>query len=362
MKNKKISKILILGIAIYFVFQISIFLIGENTRTMAVELEDMELKINTKGLVIKDESVIVSNADGTFKNLHEEGEKVQKSENIGYIYKDIDIEKINSDIENLDKEINKLKEQIDSQDNSTLKHITANQLENSKNKKAILEKKAKSSTSYVKADISGVISYKIDENEGKYNTDSIDYLIKDDIENTNNNYTDINSNDKKIKENDPVFKIVNPNDVYIAVCIEEKYRKYFEVGNKIEISFNEEILDGKVNKVKKDNDDIIVILKITSQNIGIYDTRVEEFDIIYKHIEGFKIPKKSIKSVDKKKGVYILNQQTNNMEFVELSDVAYEADDYIFVKNDSSDKEKVIALHDEVVLNPNIINKKIKIK
>ena len=50
------------------------------------------------------------------------------------------------------------------------------------------------------------------------------------------------------------------------------------------------------------------------------------------------------------------------MEFVELSDVAYEADDYIFVKNDSSDKEKVIALHDEVVLNPNIINKKIKIK
>ena len=43
------------------------------------------------------------------------------------------------------------------------------------------------------------------------------------------------------------------------------------------------------------DDNIVVIFKISNQNIEIYDTRVEEFDIIYKQIEGLKIPKESIK-------------------------------------------------------------------
>ena len=167
-----------------------------------------------------------------------------------------------------------------------------------------------------------------------------------------------------VKEGDPVAKVVNNYVTYLAICVSKKESKHFDIGNDIKISFNDEEIDGKVYKKYQNESDIVIIFKITNQNVEIYDTRVEEFDIIYKQIEGLKIPKNSIKTVDGKKGVYVVNKQTQDIDFVELKGIEYENDEFVFIDDysNSIDGTKTVSLCDEIILKPNNINKNIKIK
>lgn len=107
----------------------------------------------------------------------------------------------------------------------------------------------------------------------------------------------------------------------------------------------------------------LVIFKLSNQNIEIYDTRVKEFDIIYKQIDGLKIPKKSIDEVDNQKGVYVLNQQTKKIDFIELKTIQYENDEFIFIDYYKNQREgiKTVNIYDEIILKPNIINTNIKL-
>ena len=150
----------------------------------------------------------------------------------------------------------------------------------------------------------------------------------------------------------------------MAICVSKKESKNFDIDDNIKISFNGEEIDGKVYKTYQNESGIIIIFKITNQNLGIYDTRVEEFDIIYKQIEGLKIPKNSIKTVDDKKGVYVVNKQTQDINFVELKGIGYENDKFVFIDyySNSIVGAKTVGLHDEIILRPNNINKNIKMK
>lgn len=63
-----------------------------------------------------------------------------------------------------------------------------------------------------------------------------------------------------------------------------------------------------MEEIYRNGDNNVVIFKISNQNVEIYDTRVKEFDIIYKQIDGLKVLNKSIEEVNNQKGVYVLNQ------------------------------------------------------
>lgn len=364
MKKIKRSKILILGVFIYLIFQIGLVFISKNTETLALESEELKAKITTKGIFIREEYLIKSNEKGTVETIYDEGEKVKKSQEIAHIYKDNKINKINSEIESLNKEIKDLKLQLENNSNKLSKEVVENQLKTKKEQRKILETEREKIVSFLQTDISGIISYKFDGNEEKYNLKNLDKINKEDIENTVNEYKDMVKTNEIIKEGDPVARIVNNYATYLAICISEEEAAYFNIGNNIKINFNDEEIDGKVYKTYQNESDIIIIFKITNQNVGIYDTRVEEFDIIYKQIEGLKIPKNSMKTVDGKKGVYVVNKQTQDIDFVELKGIGYENDEFVFIDyySNSIDGTKTVSLYDEIILKPNNINKNIKMK
>lgn len=365
MRKKKIySRMLILGIFTYIIFQISTVFASRNIETISIKPENLSLKIKTKGLVIKDEQLIFANSSGVVKNLHKEGEKVKKAEKISNIYTKENIDIKNEEIKKLSKDISDLRVSIKNNKNSMKNSIMTNQMQTKINQREILEKEINSSTSYVKSNISGIISYKRDEYEDKYNLDSISNLTKEDIENTNNNIASINYDNKKVKEGEAIAKIVNNNNFYIAVCIEDEKLEYLNVGKGIKIGFNGEEINAKIDEIYQNNKENIVIFKITGQNVGIYDTRVKEFDIIYKQIEGLKIPKESIEIVKNKKGVYVLNEQTGDFNFKELKGIVYEDDGYVFIDNyyNETRGNKTVTLYDKIILKPNIINKNMKLK
>ena len=77
-----------------------------------------------------------------------------------------------------------------------------------------------------------------------------------------------------------------------------------------------------------------------------------------------KVPKQSIEEVNNQKGVYVLNQETKKVDFIELKTIQYENDEFIFIDYYKNQKEgiKTIDIYDEIILKPNSISKNIKIK
>lgn len=358
MRKIKYSNVVIIGIFIYILFQIAMFIIGENTSTIVLEHESIEEKVSVKGVFIRDEYVVKADMDGSLDIKIENGEKVKNNQVIALVYKDGEDSIENSKkIETLNREIEKLEDE----NNNT---ITKTQLNTKKEQVKILENQNKKNTEYVNSQSSGILSYKYDGNEDFYNLDMLDNLTKYDIENAENNYKSVSENSNKIKEGQPIARIINGYSTYIGTYVDEETSKQFEEGQSIKIRLDGEIISANIDRMYKNKSENIIIFKITSQNIEIYDTRLKEFDIIYKQIEGLKIPKGCIKTIDNQKGVYVVNQQTRKPEFVELKGIEYENKDYVFIDYYKNDIEgiKTVNLYDEIILKPNNINKNVKMK
>ena len=209
-------------------------------------------------------------------------------------------------------------------------------------------------TEVFKSKNSGVVSYQFDGNEEKFNFDNINQIKIKDIEGTKNNYKDI-SKEKKLDKGEPIARIINNLKQFVAISCNEEEIKKFKIGQKIILSSDIEKINSKVYDIYKEGKQYIVILEISEQNVEIYDTRIKEFDIIYKSIEGLKVPKKAVVNSDGKKGVYVVSE-TGDAKFVELKGTLYESEEYIVIDHYKNDINGVntIKIYDEIILNPKL--------
>ena len=356
---------MLLGVFSYIFLQTTVTIFGSNIDTIILENEKSDFASTKKGLIIRNEQIIKTDVAGKLNFTVRENEKLQKSQEIAYVHQNNkDIEKNKKEIEKLNEEIVKLNDKHEQTSSDITKNIISMQLKTKQEEVDILTQNNNSNTYEITTPISGIISYKYDGNENKYNINILDKLTKYDIEEANSDYESLHLDNKVIKENTIIARIVDPNNCYVAICIEEEELENFKEGYNINLNFDEQILHAKINDVYKDEEDNIAILKITNQNIEIYDTRVKEFDIIYKQIESLKIPKTAIEVNNNKRGVYRISEQNRKPEFVELKGIIYEDKEFIYIDyyNNKLNGVSTINLYDEIILKPNSINTKVKIK
>lgn len=408
MKKIKYSNFFLLGIFIYIIFHILSFIVSKTIQTQVLENEDNKMKISRKCIIVRDEYLLKSDINGTLNLLVDEGTRVSKSQEVASIYNNVDsdidekistlneeIDKIKSgeiniskdDIndfnENIELIVDKIQNDLLEEDYSNIKEYkeTLSNYVNDKNKllkngidsaklyakedeRKILENQKNSNVFTCLSSIAGIVSYKYDGNEEKYTFANLDTITKSDIEKEVDKYKEISSNSKDIKSGDVIARVINNYDTYVATYIDENEVSYFEENQSIVLCNNDEEIDAKVYKINKENDNYIAIFKINNQNVGIYDTRVQEFDIIYKQIEGLKIPKSAIKTVDDKEGVYVVSEEDKTPNFIELKGIAYEDDDYKYINyyQNKIDGVSTVDLYDKIILKPNIININMKIE
>lgn len=349
MKKIKYSRLFILGVFIYLIFKGISLIIGLNTSVLVLKDDFYTMKTKEKGIVIRDEHLIKSDTNGTLSLLVNRNEKVQKSQNIATVYNNNIDEGINEELKKLKDEI----KDLESENNSLKAGILSVKTEQMN----ILEEKIKSNSTNYSASESGVISYKYDNNENKYGSNSLSNITKEDIDNASNNYIPTSAEGEKVKQGSIIARVVNNNDCYMAFVREDN--KLFNEGDSVKIEIKDNEINGEIYKICKKDNYSIVIVKFTQQNIGIYDTRVEEFDIIYKQMEALRIPKKSLVKKDNKKGVYVINEENNKPEFIEVKGISFEDDIYIYVDFRSNEANGIntVKLHDRIILKPNFINK-----
>lgn len=356
----KYSNLLLLIIFTYVLLQIIASLIAKSTNTLIIENEKLELKATAKGLIIRDEYLIKSNQSGAITSTAKDGEKLKKGDTIAVIYKNTkNLDENKSAIKKLNEEIEALKIDKENSKSNFSNELITIKINNKIEQREKLHYENNKGLNSLNVQTPGTISYKYDGYEYIYTVDNIESLTIEDIEDTENNYKNINIQNEYINESDIIARVIEGNYSYIAISMNEDI---FEEKQSVQISLDDEIIDASVEKIYKKSGNNVIIFKISNQNLEIYDTRVKEFDIIYKQIEGLKIPKQSIKELDNKKYVYVLNKETKNVDLVELKNIQYENDEFIFIDYYKNQKEgiKTIDLYDEIIAKPNILNTNIK--
>ena len=398
MKRRKIkhSKVFLIGIFAYIIINGITVFIGKNIDTLVVSNEKIEEYITTKGLLVRDEYIINSTMTGNIEAYFKEGDKVKNLDKVAYVYNNnideanfkeleslekeviqieegqssiikADVDKVNKKIEKnkdniqtkliqgklgISKEVVELEEHIKDKNKLLKSDLNSKPIINKKEEINKLNNKIEKNSDILQTNKSGIISYKFDGNESKYNIDNISELNIDDIEYTENEYIDI-LNEGVIKHGQPIARIINNIKQYLAIVVEENEIINFEENNSVIIRDKNNQINAKVHNIYTKNDKNVVVLEISEQNIEINDTRVAEFDIIYKSIEGIKIPKSSIVKKDNVEGVYIVSE-TGSAKFIEIKGTSYENEEFIVIDYYKNEIEgvKTIDIYDEIILEP----------
>lgn len=408
MKRRKIkhSKVFLIGIFAYIIINGITVFIGKNIDTLVVSNEKIEEYITTKGLLIRDEYIINSTMTGNIEAYFKEGDKVKNLDKVAYVYNNnideanfkeleslekeviqieegqssiikADVDKVNKEIEKnkdniqtkliqgklgISKEVVELEEHIKDKNKLLKSDLNSKPIINKKEEINKLNNKIEKNSDILQTNKSGIISYKFDGNESKYNIGNISELTIDDIEYTENEYIDI-LNEGVIKHGQPIARIINNIKQYLAIVVEENEIMNFKENNSVIIRDKNNQINAKVHNIYTKNDKNVVVFEISEQNIEINDTRVAEFDIIYKSIEGIKIPKSSIVKKDNVEGVYIVSE-TGSAKFIEIKGTSYENEEFIVIDYYKNEIEgvKTIDIYDEIILEPKKVKNGLVVK
>lgn len=402
-KNKKIIMYLVSLVVIAYVIYTIYLLIKEPTNVFTVEEGKLYNEETNIGYVIRNEKVVKGeNYKNGMEQIKSEGERAAKDENI-FRYYSANEESLKQKISELDQKIQEamqntegilpsdmkaLESQIDEKVENLNQLTDSAKLEEYKkeissyvNKKAKIagdlspqglylkqliderknyETELNSGAEYVKAPMSGIVSYKVDGLEDKLTPDMFSSLSKKYLESL-----DLKTG-KIVASNNEAGKVIDNFCCYIATISDSEDAKNAEVGQKVSVrlSNNAEISAKITNIIKEDNEEILLILKINEQIEELINYRKISFELIWWSKTGLKIPNQSI--VTENYLNYVVRNRAGYLSKL-LVKVTKTGDKYSIVEpydteelkelgfsNSEIISYKKITLYDEILLNPDL--------
>ena len=335
LNNKKVIVIsgILLVLLIYLIYVIYL-LIKQPTNVFTVEEGKLYKEETDIGYVIRNEKVVRGeNYKNGMEQIITEGEKAAANENI-FRYYSTNEESLKTKIAELDGKIQEamakedtniptsdvkiLENQIDQKIENINKITNMSQLEEEKKQiDELVSKKAKiagetspqgsylrnlieerkgyesqlnSGAEYVKAPISGIVSYRVDGLEEVLTPDNFSNLSKEYLEGLNL------STGKIVATSNEAGKVIDNFYCYIATITSSEEAKQAEVGDKVKARLSNNIeTDAEItNIIKEDDGDIILILRLTEQIKELINYRKITFDLIWWNTSGLKVPNQAI--------------------------------------------------------------------
>ena len=401
-KKKIILNIIIVAVLIYVIYAIYL-LIKEPTNIFTIEEGTLYQEETDIGYVIRKETVVRGN---NYKNgmeqIKAEGERAAKDENI-FRYYSTNEESLKQKIAELDEQIQtamtentnifsadikSLEDQIDEKlkeinqitDVTTLTEYKK-EIDNLITKKAKIagdlspqgsylnqlieerkqyESQLNSGAEYVKAPMSGIVSYKVDGLEETLTPDNFGSINKEFLEKLNLKTGEI------VATSEEAGKVIDNFACYIATISSSEEAKQAEVGDdvKIRLSNNAEI-SAEITSISQENEnEVLLILKVNEQIEELINYRKISFDLIWWDETGLKIPNEAIVEIDGLK--YVVRNRAGYLNKI-LVNVTKQGEDYSIVQpytteelkelgfsNEEINSYRKISLYDEIVLNPDL--------
>ena len=220
----------------------------------------------------------------------------------------------------------------------------------------------KSASEYVKAPMSGVVSYRVDNMEETLTINNFENLNKEFLENL-----DIKTG-QIVTSSEQMGKVINNYECYIATILDSDEAKETSVGKKVTLRLStQDEITATISYISKQKDgSFLIIFEIRDCVEKLIDYRKISFDVIWWSFEGLKVPKSAI-SYDNGLS-YIVRNRGGYYNKI-LIKVLKESDNYCIVDNydDGDLKElgysasqiysmKKVSIYDEIVINPNLEN------
>lgn len=415
-RRKNVKKIIAVALIALFILMYCIYeiikLISQPTNTFVIENGTLYNEESAVGYVIREESVIQGN---NYKNgmvqIKAEGEKVAKGESV-YRYYSSNEENLIKKIQELDIKIEEaLESQTDLFSNDI--KLLENQIEEklyeitqTKNIKKIAEykkdinakitKKAKiagelspsgsyvrrlieerssyenslnSGSEYVKAEGSGIVSYRVDGLEDVLTVESFSTLNKKFLEDLKLKTGEI------IATSEQNAKIINNFESYLVTTLDSNEAKSAKVGDslKIRLSDSSEV-SAKIEYITSENEERLIVFKITEGVELLSSYRKVSFDVIWWSYTGLKVPNDCL-IVEKGPGgtpkenenvYYIVRKRAGYTDKIMVK-VLKQNSSYSIIRNYETNELKTelgydntqirqtksMMLYDEILLNPN---------
>lgn len=402
-KKKKIILYLLLLIVIIYVIYTIYLLVKQPTNIFTIEEGKLYQEETDIGYVIRDEKVVKGeNYKNGMEQIISEGERAATNENIFRYYStneeslkqkiaelDTKIQEVMtsdtsllpSDMKLLENQIDEKMEDISKETDVTKLAEYKKEIDNLVSKKAKIagesspkgsylrqlieerknyESQLNSGAEYVKAPMSGLVSYRVDGLEEVLTPNNFETLSKEYLESL-----DLKTG-KIVATNEECGKVIDNFACYIATTTASEEAKKAKVGDnvKVRLSNNVEIPAEITNLVKEADDEILVILKISKEIEELMNYRKITFDLIWWDASGLKVPNQAIVELD---GLnYVVRNRAGYLSKI-LVKVKKQAEKYSIVEaytNEElkelgfSEKEianyRKISLYDEILITPNL--------
>lgn len=159
-----------------------------------------------------------------------------------------------------------------------------------------LENKLKNNAEYIKAPLSGIVSYRIDGLEEKLKIDDFSYLNKNFLENLDLKTGQI------IAQNTEKGKIINNFECYIATVLKSDQAKDARIGDKVKLILsNLEEITASISYINVEEDDSrTIVFKITNNIEELIKYRKISIDIVWWNYKGWRVPNTSILTENRK--------------------------------------------------------------
>ena len=401
-KKKIILYIVLLLILIYIIYTIYL-LIKQPTDIFTVEEGKLYQEETVIGYVIRDEQVVKGeNYKNGISPIKAEGERAAKDENI-FRYYSANEDSLKEKIANLDTKIQEVMvndKSLGSSDMKLLENQIDEKMQNIRNvtdvtkleeyKKEIndlvtrkaqiagdlspkgsylnqlieerknYESQLNSGSEYVKAPISGIVSYKVDGLEEVLTPDNFSALSKEYLESLNL------QTGKIVPTSEESGKVINNFYCYIATITSSQEAKNAEVGKnvKVRLSNNVEVSAQITNIVKENDEETLIILKLEKEIEELINYRKISFDLIWWNDTGLKVPNQAIVNDNGKD--YVVRNRAGYLSKI-LVKVKRKGNDYSIVEpydteelkemgftNEEIASYKKISIYDEILLNPDL--------
>lgn len=406
-KKKKINGIKFVMIFIFSLLLLVYIVIGiiglvKNPSSTVIVKEGVVTKEETvTGVIIRDETVVQGkNIKNGIQQIVDEGEKVAVGDAIFRYYSNDEVQ-VKSKIVEIDNKINKVISEnnqvlyssgtklIDSQLIEKVKDIVnINNIqvlrENKRSIASLVSKKAKlagdlsptgstlkqliderrkyekqlsDGAEYIKAEKSGIVSYRIDGLEDELRSDDLSKYTKDYLKKLNLKIGDI------IPVNNEKGKIIDNFKCDIAIISKSQEAKNAKEGQTLFIVLpNSQTVIGKIVRINRDgvNGEVVLVIEFDEgiESLSIY--RSINVDLVWWNKVGNKIPNSAIFNC---RGLnYVVRTHNGYNEYV-LVKVLKQSDEYSIVSNYSlADLKELnfgnnvatsLVLYDELIFNPN---------
>lgn len=396
-KRRKIIAILS-AIAIIIYVVVAVYsLLQQTADTYIVQQGTISAEDETVGYIIRDEEVVKGEdyANGIYA-IASEGQRVAKGESIFRYYSDSEQE-IKDQINGINYKIQELLEQgknetsadiksIEKQIEEELKKInTLNNyqeiIETKKNIDNLISKKInfigdvtenkeikslvkqrnsyeqqlKNGSEYQKAEISGIVSYRVDGLEEtlspeKFNEITEQYLNKLDLQ-----------TGKIVSSSNECGKVIDNFKCYIAITMNSKNAMTAEVGNSVELRIsNNKEYEAKIVQINEESGKRTIIFQINQMTEELISHRKVPVDVIWWNVSGLKVPKQAL---IQENGLYYVMRNKAGIQTKLLVKVKKETDKFAIITTytDSELKElgytstqirnyKKITNYDEIII------------